>query len=79
MKVKELVNILLEKYDPEDEFVIALPPNWYKDEDTKDKDIWEKKGWTFDSVDYVIHIKDLNFASVCPLADPGFEEGTINT
>ena len=76
MKIKELMETL-KKYNPEDEFVIALPPGWYKEEDTKDISIWEKKGWTFDSADYIIHVGELNFVCVCPLENPGFEEGVL--
>lgn len=76
MKIKDLMETL-KKYDPEDEFVIALPPNWYRDEDVEDIGVWEKEGWTFDSADYVVYVEDLNFVCVCPLKDPGFESGTL--
>lgn len=69
MKVKELIK-KLETYDPEYDMMIALPPGWYKEEDTENEEIWEKDGWSLDSIDYVI-ISDKNrFASVCPINAP---------
>lgn len=66
MKVKEAIEFL-KSYDPEREFVITLPPGWYKNENN---DVWGTKGWTIDSIDYFLIPDKDNIIAVCPLAAP---------
>ena len=69
MKVKELINHL-KTYDPEYEMMITLPPGWYSEEDAKNKEIWNKGGWTHDSIDYTLIFDESKFISVCPIVPP---------
>lgn len=84
MKVKELIK-KLETYNSEAEVFITLPPGWFKEDEDKNIDLWEKDGWTLDSVDYVIVPTNADgsdndsFICFCPLKCPDADNGFLKT
>lgn len=79
MKVKELIK-LLNRHNPEYDVVITLPPGWYREEDIKNKGVWREKGWTIDSVDYVLSTDSEKQIAICPIPmqEGVFEPYTLN-
>lgn len=69
MKVKDFIE-QLETYDPEYEMMITLPPGWYNEEDVKNRELWNKEGWTLDSIDYVLISDKSKIVSICPVVYP---------